>query len=226
MSPSPRTRRPPSRSRIKSGDTLEVFGPSTGGTFSLQTTDKDISYVTFCAGGDTTTTTGTDTTTGTGTTTGKVTTTTGKVITTTGKDIETDVVKKVGFTKFEGVKKTVFFDVEKDIFFIIVEKEVVVFTDTAAAEQYASAAAAQYQYSASPSPAGGSTGCEGGTNNASHAIDNSNPSNDATRNNRSAVDAPAEGPLNNAPGYQQGENVGLNNASDTRLLSSPDNCRN
>ena len=74
--------------------------------------------------------------------------------------------------------------------------------------------------------AGGSLGCEGVTYNASHAVDNSNPSNDATRSNPSAVDAPAVVPLNNAPGYQQGENVGLNNASDTRPLNSHDNCQN
>ncbi len=51
------------------------------------------------------------------------------------------------------MKKTVFLDVEKNIFFIIVdkevvevEKEVVVFTDVAAAAQY------QYSDNASPSP--------------------------------------------------------------------------
>jgi hypothetical protein len=115
----------------------------------------------------TTTTTGqppTTTTTGqpptTTTTTGQpptTTTTTGQppTTTTTGKVIITppDNAKKVGFTKFEGVKKTVFFDVQKNVFFItvnkeavVVEKDVIVFTEDVPA------AAAQYQYSASPSP--------------------------------------------------------------------------
>jgi hypothetical protein len=109
-------------------------------------------------GGTTTTTTGQPPT--TTTTTGQpptTTTTTGQppTTTTTGKVIITppDNAKKVGFTKFEGVKKTVFFDVQKNVFFItvnkeavVVEKDVIVFTEDVPA------AAAQYQYSASPSP--------------------------------------------------------------------------
>jgi opacity protein-like surface antigen len=101
-----------------------------------------------CTGGTTTTTTGQPPTTTTTTGQPPTTTTTGKVIIT-----PPDNAKKVGFTKFEGVKKTVFFDVQKNVFFItvnkeavVVEKDVIVFTEDVPA------AAAQYQYSASPSP--------------------------------------------------------------------------
>jgi opacity protein-like surface antigen len=139
----------------------------TGGTTTTTTGQPPTTTTTTGQPPTTTTTTGqpptTTTTTGqppTTTTTGQpptTTTTTGQppTTTTTGKVIITppDNAKKVGFTKFEGVKKTVFFDVQKNVFFItvnkeavVVEKDVIVFTEDVPA------AAAQYQYSASPSP--------------------------------------------------------------------------
>ena len=75
-------------------------------------------------------------------------------------------------------------------------------------------------------PAGGELGCEGGTNNANHAVQNSNPSHDATRSNPSVVDDPSDNGLDDAPGYNGGDNVGLDNASDTVPIGSGDNCQN
>ena len=75
-------------------------------------------------------------------------------------------------------------------------------------------------------PAGGSLGCEGGTNNANHAVQGSNPSHDATRSNPSVVDDPSDNGLDDAPGYNGGDNVGLDNASDTVPIGSSDNCQN
>jgi hypothetical protein len=128
-----------------------------GGTTTTTTGQPPTTTTTTGQPPTTTTTTGQPPTT---TTTGQpptTTTTTGQppTTTTTGKVIITppDNAKKVGFTKFEGVKKTVFFDVQKNVFFItvnkeavVVEKDVIVFTEDVPA------AAAQYQYSASPSP--------------------------------------------------------------------------
>jgi hypothetical protein len=75
-------------------------------------------------------------------------------------------------------------------------------------------------------PAGGSLGCEGGTNNANHAVNGSNPSYDATSSNPSVVFDPADNGLGGAPGYNGGDNVGLDNASDTVPIGSGDNCQN
>ena len=41
-------------------------------------------------------------------------------------NVEKDVVKVVGFTKFDGVEHTVFFDVTKNVFFIVVEQEIII----------------------------------------------------------------------------------------------------
>jgi hypothetical protein len=75
-------------------------------------------------------------------------------------------------------------------------------------------------------PAGGSLGCEGGTNNANHAVNGSNPSSDATGSNPSVVDRPSDNGLGGAPGYNGGDNVGLDNASDTVPIYFGDNCQN
>jgi len=80
-------------------------------------------------------------------------------------------------------------------------------------------------------PAGGDLGCEGGTNNANHAVNGSNPSSDSTGSNPSSegpanVDDPSDNGLEDAPGYDDGDNVGLDNASDTVPIGSSDNCQN
>ena len=79
-------------------------------------------------------------------------------------------------------------------------------------------------------PAGGALGCFGGTNNAGHAVNGSNPSFDSTINNPSSeepaeVDDPSDNGLGDAPGYNNGDNVGLDNASDTSGVEG-DHCRN
>jgi hypothetical protein len=69
-------------------------------------------------------------------------------------------------------------------------------------------------------PAGGSTGCDGGLNNANHAVYQSSPSWDATYGNEH-VSYPAKSYY--APGTQN--NAGLETAQTTAPISDSSNCR-
>jgi hypothetical protein len=69
-------------------------------------------------------------------------------------------------------------------------------------------------------PAGGSTGCDGGLINASHAVGQSSPSGDATSGNEH-VSYPAKSKY--APGTQ--DNSGLDTAGETGPVGYSSNCR-
>ena len=72
-------------------------------------------------------------------------------------------------------------------------------------------------------PAGGDPGCDGGTNNANHAVQQSSPSYDATFDNENLDHHP---PSQVGDDNRNSEPPGEDKATDTEPIGSGGNCRN